>query len=871
MLIGGEKMKGLKYTSLAVAALTATILASTNNGKVQAASTNENDTVTVAKSDQENAQAAVDSKKSALTDAQAKAKAPDNAYSAQQAKVNDSQKNLSAKQAIAKQAQDKLNSVTEISKKATPENIQKAQKSIAAQQDAIKNAKQNVSDANVDLNKAQAQLATAKQKQADAQNVVNAEQSAKQVADNNVAKAENDVKNSGLDEAKQNVEKVQNALNNIKKTNANNESILTTNKSALAENNQKIAAVNNNIVAANKSVTDAQNNVNAKQQALADAKKALKDLQDQVAKDQASGAAGFFKSIADNKDNSDSLREDARTAYNIITGQPNAYQDITVKWVKQAVELGQEQDSTSLSNIEKALGYYEHWMTYRDKYGLSHPSISLTAVAIAMLSSDFQHYSDEFNHPILLTAKYGPFYEDEEDISAGDVNPIDNWMSEKEDIDNYIKDHPDAAAYSFESSHPLTEDDWVRNVDFWSNKPVNIGHYTSMIKPDANYVGLAGNEYEIEPFMDNADSMDEIEFEQQQLDQANKNLAAVQAKVGAKAKALDDAKAAQAKASDALTQAQNVLAGATAAVKSAQTTVDNAQGNVNAKNKDLKAAQASLESLKQTLSSLENAKANLAAAQAALTTANNDVLTADKDVKAQELILSSLGEAKGKSDSQVASAEKDLEKAESDLANEQSKLAAAKAKLAELNKKANDNTSKSDSKTEINNQKPVKPVTKPGSEISNSEKPANKPELGVPGDNESDSRKEQSSADNVKSDIKSKAKSNKTKEEAKSSSSVKIVDNADSSTASVVLAGSNTAVKVYGEKTVNGTTYYKVEANRWVKADKAHVVSIGGQATTKHLPQTGAKNEIIAAISGLTVASVGIASAMGMSRKKKNN
>ena len=512
MLIGGEKMKGLKYTSLAVPALTATILASTNNGKVQAASTNENDTVTVAKSDQENAQAAVDSKKSALTDAQAKAKAPDNAYSAQQAKVNDSQKNLSAKQAIAKQAQDKLNSVTEISKKATPENIQKAQKSIAAQQDAIKNAKQNVSDANVDLNKAQAQLATAKQKQADAQNVVNAEQSAKQVADNNVAKAEADVKNSGLDEAKQDVEKVQNALNNIKKANTNNESILTTNKSALAENNQKIAAVNN-IVAANKSVTDAQNNVNAKQQALADAKKALKDLQDQVAKDQASGAAGFFKSIADNKDNSDSLREDARTAYNIITGQPNAYQDITVKWVKQAVELGQEQDSTSLSNIEKALGYYEHWMTYRDKYGLSHPSISLTAVAIAMLSSDFQHYSDEFNHPILLTAKYGPFYEDEEDISAGDVNPIDNWMSEKEDIDNYIKDHPDAAAYSFESSHPLTEDDWVRNVDFWSNKPVNIGHYTSMIKPDANYVGLAGNEYEIEPFMDNADSMDEIEFD----------------------------------------------------------------------------------------------------------------------------------------------------------------------------------------------------------------------------------------------------------------------------------------------------------------------------------------------------------------------
>ena len=651
---------------------------------------------------------------------------------------------------------------------------------------------------------------------------------------------------------------------------------------------------------------------------MADAKKALKDLQDQVAKDQASGAAGFFKSIADNKDNSESLREDARTAYDIVTGKPNAYQDITVRWVKQAVELGQEKDSTSFSNMEKALGYYEHWMTYRDKYGLSHPSISLTAVAIAMLSSDFQHYSDEFNHPILLTAKYGPFYEDEEDISAGDVNPIDNWMSEKEDIDNYIKDHPDAAAYSFESSHPLTEDDWARDVDFWSNKPVDIGHYTSMIKPDANYVGLAGNEYEIEPFMDNADSMDEIEFdpingmdfnsyqnlvhsylqnikqedqintlkanvetasqnltaaqnavqaaqnnvkslqanlaelnngstkinkaitdtqdalakgrenlefEQKQLDQANKNLAAVQAKVGAKAKALDDAKAAQAKAADALAQAQNVLAGATAAVKSAQTTVDNAQGNVNAKNKDLKAAKASLESLKQTLSSLESAKANL------------------------------------------ASAEKDLKKAEAALANEQSKLADAKAKLAELNKKANNNTGKSDSKPEINNQKPAKPATKPGSESANTEKP----EPDFSGNNKSDSKKEQNSTDNVKSDVKSENKSNKTKEESKSSSSVKIVDNGDDSTASVVLAGSNTAVKVYGEKTVNGTTYYKIGANHWVKADKAHVVSIGGQATTKQLPQTGAKNELIAAISGLTVASVGIASAMGMSRKKKNN
>ena len=53
------------------------------------------------------------------------------------------------------------------------------------------------------------------------------------------ANAEAAVKNSGLDEAKQNVQKVQNALNDIKKTNADNESVLSKNQAVLAENNQK--------------------------------------------------------------------------------------------------------------------------------------------------------------------------------------------------------------------------------------------------------------------------------------------------------------------------------------------------------------------------------------------------------------------------------------------------------------------------------------------------------------------------------------------------------------------------------------------------------------------------------------------------------
>ena len=726
---------------------------------------------------------------------------------------------------------------------------------------------------------------------------------------------------------------------------------------------------------ANKAVVDAQNNVNAKQKALADAQKALKDLQDQVAQDQASGAAGFFKAIADNKDNSESLREDAQTAYNIITGQPNAYQDITVEWAKEAVKLGQENDSTSLSNIEKALGYYQHWMTYRDKYGLSHPSISLTAVAIAMLSSDFQHYSDEFNHPSLLTSKYGPFYSDEEDISAGEVSPIDNWMSEKDDIDKYIEAHPDAAAYSFESTHPLTQDEWEKDVDFWNDKPVYIGHYTSMIKPDANYVGLAGNEYEIQPMMNNADSMDEIifnpingidfnsyqnlvqsylkdvkqedkintlkanvatanqnlvaaqnavksaqnnvqslqanlaelnngstkinkaisdtqaalakgqenlEFEQKQLDQANQTLADVQAKVGTKAKALEDAKAAQAKAAEAVAQAQNVLSEASAAVKASQAKVDAAQNDVQAKDNNLKSVQAALDSLNQALNNLENAQSNLSAAQTAFNKANDDVTAANKAVKAQQLILDTLKESKSKADAQVTNASEELKKAEAELAAEQSKLEDAKARLDAFNKKETENSHKEASNAE----NPVTPTNKPDtshvvkpsdktdedSTVKPTDKPDSHSEASTTNSSETTTTATESDVkdtDTVKENAKADLKTNNKSEE--KSSTVKIIDNSDSSAVSVVLNGSNTPVKTFGEKTVNGTTYYKVSANRWVKDDKAHVVAVTGNVTTNKLPQTGAKNELIAALSGLAVAGTTLVSYLGINRKKKNN
>ena len=262
--------------------------------------------------------------------------------------------------------------------------------------------------------------------------------------------------------------------------------------------------------------------------------------------------------------------------------------------------------------------------------------------------------------------------------------------------------------------------------------------------------------------------------------------------------------------------------------------------------------------MNQTLNNLENAQSNLSAAQTALNKANDDVTAANKAVKAQQLILDTLKESKSKADAQVTNASEELKKAEAELAAEQSKLKDAKARLDAFNKKETENSHKETSNTE----NPVKPTEKTNSNGKASTTNSSETTTTTP---EPDVKDSDTVEGNVNSDLKT---DNKSEEK---SSTVKIVDNSDSSAVSVVLTGSNTPVKTFGEKTVNGTTYYKVSADRWVKADKAHVVAVTGTVTTNKLPQTGAKNELIAALSGLAVAGTTLVSYLGINRKKKNN
>lgn len=643
------------------------------------------------------------------------------AYTAQRAKVDTSHQVLNDKKVAVKQAQDKVNSTKEALKQA-PVKINQTQASIAGQNKAIKVAQQNADEANSILNKAQTKLAGAKKGQASAQNLVNDRAAAKQNADNAVTKLETEIKNSGLEQAQQNVTKVQNALNNIKKTNSENEAILTKNQAALADTKQKIDKVNNELKDANKAVTDAQNEVTAKQQAVTEAQNKLANLQKQVAQDEATGAAGFFKKIADNNANSEALREDAQTAYNIVTGQPNAYQDITVDWYKQAVKLGQKDDSTSLNNLEKALGYYQEWMAYRNKYGLKHPSISLTAVAIAMLSSDFEGYAKYFNHPILFENEYGPFYETEEDIATSyqggygrgvDENslrlrlkdPIDDWMSEKDYIDSYIKDHPEAAQYSFEKNS-LTQEEWEAKCNYWN--PIvgykKIGHYTSMIKPDANHVGLSTNDYVIPAYKNrfndmisvgNVTSMDELPYETSN----EMNFSDYQNLVHSYISAVKQKDKVDALKQNVETAKKN-LAGAQSAVKTAQNNVTTLQKNL----ADLNAGTAKInQAITDTQKAINKGKQDLAFEQAQLDKANKVVadikaqiatktqdLNKAKDVQAKAAdALAKAQENLNDANTVVKSAQQDVNNAQKNVNEKKTALTQAQAKLSSLKQELN--------------------------------------------------------------------------------------------------------------------------------------------------------------------------------------
>lgn len=230
--------------------------------------------------------------------------------------------------------------------------------------------------------------------------------------------------------------------------------------------------------------------------------------------------------------------------------------------------------------------------------------------------------------------------------------------------------------------------------------------------------------------------------------------------------------------------------------------------------------------------------------------------------------------ATGSKDSTVIIKKVDREKGQSNLNIENKIDGMDPSKLDDP--KIND-TNRPDIKIENNSQKDIKPITKSDSDTSSAETEGTRSEINTDESitkqendtssvSETDSKNKQNAVGNVNPEINNETKS------VDKPATVKIVDGSSNSTDSVTLTNSDTPVTVFNKKTNKRVTNYKVIPNRCIKSDRARVVPVKGYVSTANqLPQTGAKNEVIVALSGLTIALVGIASAVGISRKKKNN
>ena len=103
-------------------------------------------------------------------------------------------------------------------------------------------------------------------------------------------------------------------------------------------------------------------------------------------------AAGFFKRLSLDQSLTKKQREDAKNAYSIVMNEGKFKgfynQDVKLTWYHPEKQLGREGDATSLANMQKALLDLDDLVKIRKQYGLNLPKVSLTATAIAMMSSN---------------------------------------------------------------------------------------------------------------------------------------------------------------------------------------------------------------------------------------------------------------------------------------------------------------------------------------------------------------------------------------------------------------------------------------------------------------------------------------------------
>ena len=504
--------KKVKVTSAAAAVLASLVLANANvNNEVKADTKPVNPTakttekaqtpeeaaranVASAQKNVETEQGNVDKAKDDLDQAKKDAEKPDADYKTQSNKVDGLKKTVDQKNDALTDAKNKEKDAQALADEANKSaKVDAAKDAVTKQEDVVKDANaakktadQAVTDKQTEIDKLDKAVKT------DTQDV-NDKTAAKNQADQAVADAENALKGTGITDAKNAVDRYQDNIDNLNKNIEHNQGVLKNNNNALNDNQETLKKVYKKLDQAKSDTQAAKEKLDTDQATL---DKKNQDLQ--KVKELARTAAGFFKSLAEDNSLTNEQREDAKTAYGILMndGKFQGFDEDGIKlpWYHPEQQLGKDGDATSLTNMQNALNDLDDLVKVRHEYGLKLPRISLSATAIAMMSSDYlltHDFDHPFNHP-----ENGQFWDDEEDIAFnGDQVPM--YMSEKGIIDNEIANHPELKKYDF-TDGPLTQKKWEEASQYWENKGLSedVGDYLSMTNPAQDALGAANSEDE---------------------------------------------------------------------------------------------------------------------------------------------------------------------------------------------------------------------------------------------------------------------------------------------------------------------------------------------------------------------------------------
>ena len=499
--------KKIKVTSVAAAALASLVLVNANvNNEVKADTKPVNATKTTQKaqtpeeaaranvaSAQKNVeieQSNVDKAQGDLTQAKKDAEKPDADYKAQSDKVDGLKKTADQKNDALTDAQDKEKAAQALADEANdPAKVQAAKDAVTKQNGVVKNANDAKDKAEKAVTDKQNEIdKLGKDVKTDTQDV-NDKTAAKNKADQDVQNASDALKGTGVTEAKDAGDIYQGNVDKLTQNIERNRGVLKHAQDVLKDNQDTLKGINRKLDKAKSDTQTAKAKLDTDKITLGKKKQDL-----QKAKDLANTAAGFFKSLAEDQSLTDEQREDAKTAYGILMND-GKFKNVKLTWYHPGQQLGKDGDATSLAEMKSALNDLDDLVNVRNSYKLRVPKVSLTAMAVAMMSSDYL-LTHNFDHPI-NHPENGPFFDDEEDIAYGGYQ-VPLYMSEQNYIDDLINEHPEYAKYRYDTGN-LTYDQWNKNNSFWEKHGLIlygggdkvIGHYISMVNPYQDRIGMA--------------------------------------------------------------------------------------------------------------------------------------------------------------------------------------------------------------------------------------------------------------------------------------------------------------------------------------------------------------------------------------------